>query len=209
MLYQRLFRIGLLFPVCLGCLLFVDIQPVQAQAIRQVTDFKGDYSGTSGIDDAGTIIVGASCSDPFGTNPDHAWQIIKWELPGGTRSQLTDFPGGVGYGTGASITDDGQVIAFSAAADPFGQNHDLGRELFLMQSDGTGLIQLTDDAILGGGEAYYPAISGSGNRIVFQTLADGHDNLLRRRLAVGQIKILEAYYFQIDRGSLEFVALCE
>ena len=139
--------------------------PSHAQVIRQLTDYKTDGFSGYWIDDGGNLAVAVSKADPQGTNPEHAYQIIKWELPSGTRTQVTSFAGGVN--SAVTITDDGQTIAFDSTADPIGQNPDRGSELFLIQSDGSGLVQLTSSTSYADGDVWSPVISGSGNRVLF------------------------------------------
>jgi Tol biopolymer transport system component len=147
------------------CSMVMTLLPAQAQVLRQLTDLNRDGFAAWGVDDGGGTAVAVWKGDPLGTNPDHAYQIFKWALPGGSAVQLTSFPAGV-HRT-VSITDDGQWLVFDSAADPLEQNGDGTVELFLMRADGTDITQLTDDDVLGGGGAECPMISGSGNRVLF------------------------------------------
>jgi Tol biopolymer transport system component len=139
--------------------------PGHAQILRQLADLDPDGFFGWAVDDDGTTAVAVWKGDPLGTNPDHVYQIFKWELPGGALTQLTSFPEGLTRNV--SITDDGEWIVFDSRADPVQQNGDGSPELFLVRSDGTDITQLTNDDLLGGGIAECPAISGSGNRVLF------------------------------------------
>lgn len=75
--------------------------------------------------------------------------------------------------TDVSVSDDGAWLAVVSRSDPVGQNHDLSYELFLISSDGTSIVQLTNDPALNGGSFIRTAkISGSGNRILFRANTD-------------------------------------
>jgi len=151
-------RLGFALLLCLAL-------PADAQVIHQLTDVKTNgFNNDYAVDDAGTVMVSVSNSDPFGTNPDHSFQIFKWTLPGGAGAQITNFPGGVNGSV--SISDDGLTVVFDASSDPAGQNNDRSTELFQMQSDGTGLVQLTAVGP-GDGAVRRPVLSGSGNRVLF------------------------------------------
>ena len=69
----------------------------------------------------------------------------------------------------ARITRDGTRIVFMSDMDPFGTNSDGGYEIFRMQTDGTGLVQVTN---IPSGSASSPSITADGNTIVFDSGAD-------------------------------------
>lgn len=145
-------------------------ESIHAQVIRPLTDLKTDDSSSATIDDAGTVVFALSKTDPVGSNPLHANQIFKWTLPGGSASQVGNFRRGA---TDVSVSDDGAWLAVVSRSDPVGQNHDLSYELFLISSDGTSIVQLTNDPALNGGSLIRTAkISGSGNRILFRADTD-------------------------------------
>lgn len=160
----------------------------QAQVVRQVTDLKTDVSikSDAALDDAGTFVVARSSADPFGSNPRHAFQIVKWDAASGLGSQLGDFPEGA---DSVSVSDDGQWIAFVSAADPLGQNHDESEELFVMHPDGTAPAQLTSDPVPNSGSVIAALICGSGSRVVFVANID----------PLGSNPAHVEQYFAIDR----------
>jgi Tol biopolymer transport system component len=150
--------------------------PAEAQLLRQVTDMKTSDAASPALDDAGTIVYAAACADPFATNSRHAYQIMKWDAVTGSGSQLTSYPEGVSEGqdgatwSGAysvSISDDGQWVAFVSRANLTGQNHDESPEAFVMLSDGSQILQLSNDSALNAYSVLSLAISGSGNRVAF------------------------------------------
>jgi Tol biopolymer transport system component len=158
-------RVSTLAAVMAVCSVTLICAPTQAQILRRLTDLNpGAFVGWS-VEDDGSTAVAVWRGDPLGTNPDHAFQIYKWELPGGAMTQLTSFPDGVRRSV--SMTDDGEWVVFDSAADPLQQNGDGTVELFLMRSDGSDITQLTNDDTLGGGRAECPMITGSGNRVLF------------------------------------------
>ena len=121
--------------------------PLPAQTIRQLTDARPDGWRSEDLSDDGTIVVAAWRADPLGTNPEHVYQVFKWEMPANVPVQLTSFEASV---EDVSITDDGQWISFESVADPLELNADGSHELFIIRSDGSDLQQMTDDTLLGG-----------------------------------------------------------
>ncbi|RMG42578.1 MAG: hypothetical protein D6718_13730 [Acidobacteria bacterium] len=142
----------------------------RGQVVRQITDEKTVAAGPGALDDAGTTLFTGSTDDPLGTNPDHAAQIFRFPAAGGPPVQLTFAPrGAAGL---VSVSDDGQWVAFASPADLTGSNHDQSAELFVMRSDGTGLVQLTSDPAVNGGSVTAAMISGDGSRIAFVSNSD-------------------------------------
>ena len=77
------------------CLAMWTSGPAEGQVLRRLTDLNpDDFAGWS-VDDAGSTAVAAWRGDRLGTNPDHVYQIFRWELPGGVVTQLTDLPEGL------------------------------------------------------------------------------------------------------------------
>ncbi|MCJ7821821.1 MAG: hypothetical protein MUQ26_01850, partial [Armatimonadetes bacterium] len=73
------------------------------------------------------------------------------------------------YSGSPSVNAAGSVVAFESEADLAGGNADKSREVFVINSDGTGLQQLTTDAAL---SSCHPVISADGSVMVFQSMAD-------------------------------------
>jgi len=168
--------------VVFGAVLFA-ADSAHAQVIRPLTDLKTDsldtrrpsekfgaYRTGFSIDAAGTTVFAGSTADPFGANPLHATQIVRWTVPGGTASQVGSFNRGV-LPT-VSVSDDGAWLATISTSDPMSQNHDQSLELFLLSSDGVTIVQLTNDPALNAGSVLSATISGSGNRILFRADTD-------------------------------------
>jgi Tol biopolymer transport system component len=134
-----------------------------AQTIRQITDFRAERFGEYAIDGSGANVVVVTTADPFGSNPSHALQAVRWS-GAGVGSPLTGFGGLL---ESISVSDDGQWIAFGSIADPLGENPDRRIELFLQSADGSVLRQLTDRPAPDNASLRTVAIAGSGNRIAF------------------------------------------
>ena len=160
--------------ICLVLGLLAVLTGVKAQVVRQFTDITNDGFRGSSLDDTGTTVVMSLMADPFGVNPTHRGQVVVWTLADGSGSPVTTFP--LGISGSPSVTDDGLQIAFVSLEDPVGQNPNGSLELFLIGSDGSGLVQLTDDATNGAGSVSSPYISGSGNRILFSGTIDPGGN---------------------------------
>src|SRR5262245_46688149 len=141
--------------LALALILLAASAPARAQLVRTLTDSKTSDAGTPALDDAGTIVYSSTCADPFGGNTRHASQIMHWDAISSTGSQLTSYAEGVTEGQdilvwsgsySVSISDDGQWVAFISRANLTGQNHDESPEAFVMQSDGTQILQLSNDS---------------------------------------------------------------
>jgi Tol biopolymer transport system component len=148
----------------LGAVCLVTI--VQAQVVRQLTDYRAPGFNGAAIDDAATVVFTVSTTDQFGTNPENSIQLLEWSFPGPVGSQAGTFADGVAD-VPVSVTDDGTQVVFVSPSDPVGENHDGSLELFLMTSDGSSVVQITHAPLPGAGSVREGAISGSGNRVAF------------------------------------------
>lgn len=164
-----------------GVVLALISSEASAGVVRQVVK-KGPSESHSApvLDASGATLFVASRSDPFGTNPGHHAQALRWDLPATSGIQVGVLDRGLLEGSSSSkfksrpisITDDGQIVVLVSDSDPLGTNHDRSRELFRMQSDGTGIQQLTDTPQLGLGAVVDAAIAGGGSRIVYRASTD-------------------------------------
>jgi Tol biopolymer transport system component len=66
------------------------------------------------------------------------------------------------------FTRDGTRVVFESNMNPFRTNPDGGREIFRIQADRTGLVQVTN---IPSGDASTPSITADGNTIVFYSSA--------------------------------------
>lgn len=140
----------------------------RGSVVRQLSHTLGGYPRPGVLDDAGTMVITNAPVDPLGGNPQHKWQIFKFDPVTGAAQQLGNFRQGVADTPFAvSVSDDGQWIAFISSSDPTGQNHDASPEAFVMKVDGTALLQITDDPAPNAGSVASLAMSGSGNRVVY------------------------------------------
>src|SRR5262249_3251265 len=112
-------------------------------------------------------------TNQLGGNPEHRYQIFRFDAATGAGQQITNFPKGVSNRSLAvSVSDDGQWIAFISRADPVGQNHDASAEIFIMHPDGSGIVQLTNDPSVTAVGVDAVVLSGSANRVVFLSRAN-------------------------------------
>jgi len=145
--------------------------PASADGIvRQLTSETTTLAAPGALDDAGTVVFTGASADLLGTNPDHAFQLWRFDPTTAAAAQVSDDPRG--FAAVVSVSDDGQWLAFPSPADPLGSNHDRSLELFVMRSDGTQLAQLTDDPAPNSGSVATVAISGDGSRIAFTSNTD-------------------------------------
>ncbi|HJQ99414.1 MAG TPA: hypothetical protein VJ826_13960 [Candidatus Polarisedimenticolaceae bacterium] len=137
-----------------------------AQVVRLQLDAPAETDTSASLDTSGSVVYTVSTGNPFGTNPGHRKQIFRWNPGTGAGTQVTSYEEGV---ESVSVSGDGTWLAFVSNGDLLGTNHDESPELYVMQSNGTGLTQLTSFSLLprpfrGVARA---VISGSANRIVF------------------------------------------
>ncbi len=137
----------------------------EAGTVTQLTDLKTGIAGPGALDDAGTTVYTGSSTDQLGTNPRHAYQIFKFDAVTGAGTQVTSTARGVT--PLVSVSDDGVWLAFVSPSDLTGGNHDLSPELYVMQSNGTQLTQLTSDPAVNAGSVSAATIAGNGLKIAF------------------------------------------
>jgi Tol biopolymer transport system component len=136
--------------------------------LRQLTSDPTYDSLPNSMNAAGSVIALDSQADLTGGNPEHWYQIFVVNSDGTGLRQLTS---GHSHSWLASMSADGSVIAFESEADLTGGNPDYSFEVFVINSDGTGLRQLThcSDAAYRSEE---PSISGDGSLVGFDSTAD-------------------------------------
>jgi Tol biopolymer transport system component len=151
----------------------------RAQSIDQLTDFANTVSGPAALLDDGTLAYAGASVDPSGDNHVNRHQIFRFDTANGTAVRLTDFNYGVipvsldlTVTTVVGVSDDGLWIAFVSPSDPLGTNHDHSPELFVMDSNGGSLAQLTSDPLPNAGSVSRISFAGSGNRVAFVSTSD-------------------------------------
>ena len=162
--------------------------------VRQLTFSTGSYSQHVSISPLGTRVVFASNVDLVpGQNADGNSEIFTVHVDGTGLTQLTHTSGGDPDNFGGcahpSYSPSGQKILFSSERDLIpGGNTGGNHALFLMNADGTDLVQLADttggwDGSLGaGGRVVFssgfdlvPGENADGNLELFTMLLDGTD----------------------------------
>ena len=114
----------------------------------------------------GTVVVFQSAVNLAGLNPNEISQIFAVDGDGGNLRQVTD---GTFSGNDLSLSADGSKIAFVSDANPLGNNPDGNSEIFVINTDGSGLAQVTITSVWDNAE---PRISNDGSRIAFVSEAD-------------------------------------
>ncbi len=161
----------MVLPVCLAVLGTPSVAlPALAGTVVQITDDRTSVAGPGALDDAGTALFTGTSADVAGVNPDHTFQVVRFDPLTGAASQVT----GARKGTAAlvSVSDDGQWLAFTSPANLTGQNPDESLELFVISADGSVVTQLTDDPAPNAGSVGTVAISGDGSRVAFVANTD-------------------------------------
>jgi Tol biopolymer transport system component len=124
--------------------------------------------------DNGMWIAYFSPLDPFGANADNSREIFVVDIDGNGHAQLTD---SLADSMEPDISDDGSLVAFASRADLIpGSNADGSYEVFVANTDGTGILQITGSADDSGtytsGAPGALEISGFGSYVVFGSDAD-------------------------------------
>jgi Tol biopolymer transport system component len=124
--------------------------------------------------DDGRVVAFESVADPFGTNADGSQEVYVINVDGTGHMQLT---AAAGNSYTPRISDDGAWIAIASRADLVaGQNADGGLEVFVVSSDGTTTMQVTqtdqDSGAFGSGTPGSLDISGSGTIVAFASSAN-------------------------------------
>jgi len=110
-------------------------------SLVQVTALEDDAYDISVSDDGGTIAF-VSAADPLGANPDGSAEVFLADGDGGSMVQLTNHPAGGNAGNAVLAGGAGKVL-FSSTGDLTGSNPSGHLQLFVIGTDGTGLLQLT------------------------------------------------------------------
>ena len=126
------------------------------------------------LSDDGMLIAYESSLDPFGANADNSSEIFVIAIDGNGHAQLTDTSAD---SVTPDITDDGTLVAFTSRGDLVaGGNADGSYEVFVANTDGTAMVQVTNSADNSGtytsGAPGALEIAGIGNYVVFGSDAD-------------------------------------
>jgi Tol biopolymer transport system component len=140
--------------------------------LRQLTQERdarfASFSGRISRD--GMRIAFVSTENLLGTNADHSMELFTIRPDGTGLRQLTFFADPTFIDFPISISDDGSKVVFDANANPLGTNADLLSEVFSINTDGTGLAQITNT--VDGTDSFFPSIRGDGSEVVFFSPAD-------------------------------------
>jgi len=118
----------------------------------------------------GSKVAFESSADLTGGNPDGSYEIFVINTDGTGLVQLSNDPVGGGNTISfPSLSADGSKVAFESGADLTGGNADNSGEIFVMNTDGTGLVQLTSAP---GRDSRYPSLSADGTKVAFSSSAD-------------------------------------
>jgi hypothetical protein len=125
--------------------------------------------GPPSVSNDGQFVVFSSSLDLTGGNGDGNYEVFLLELPG-TFTQVTSTTGSGPTGIlndGPVVSGNGQVVAFSSAADLLGTNADGSVEVYTWQPS-TGFQQITDTLTSNG----FPSINGSGTALAHLSSSD-------------------------------------
>jgi len=139
---------------------------------EQLTSFEEGVLFVSVTDD-GQWLAFVSNGDLTGANHDESAEVFVMHPDGSGLAQLTNDVSLAGDGaTTAKISGSGNRVAFASDVDPLGTNPGRTPHLFVVERDGTNLVQLGES--ISGGNSSYPrsAISDDGNRVAFLTIAN-------------------------------------
>lgn len=115
----------------------------------------------------GSQVVFSSNANPDGDNADGNTELFLAPADGSqSATQLTDTV--TGQSLRASVSASGRIL-FESSANPTGGNSDGNVEMFVINSDGNGLTQLTSTL---GGTNGFGRIAANNSRAVFQSNVD-------------------------------------
>lgn len=132
-------------------------------SVTQITNNVTVYGPTIGSDDTSVFFI--SDSNPTGGNPSLLSQVFKMNVDGTGISQLTSATSGFNAGP-AVVSASDNVVVFSSTADLVGQNADGSGEIYRMNPDGSGLMQLSHGSS-NTYYSYYPRVDAAGVWVVF------------------------------------------
>ena len=121
------------------------------------------------------VVFTSNCDLVAGGNTDQNAELFYMNTDGTGLKQLTFTTGGLGV-YNCALSGSGDQIVFAADRDLIsGQNSDLNAEIFLIHSDGSGLIQLThstggDPENFGGNS--HPRLDPMGRKVTFSSDRD-------------------------------------
>ena len=140
-------------------------------ALSQVTQLPaGKSAGRNQMDGAGTRVYYESDGNPLGTNNDGSGELFGINTDGTGVRQYTSCVSAIGAFSGyPEVSDNGAKIAFASVCNLTGGNADQGGEIFLVNPDGTGLVQLTTAPSANPFEryVYWPRLDATGTWVVF------------------------------------------
>ena len=119
------------------------------------------------ISEDGSLIAFTSYGDLAGDDPAGSPEVFVIRPDGTGLRRVTNSPGGGSDVT--SISGDGSLISFHSDGDPSGENPEWNREVFIVNSDGSQVHQITSSTW---GMSGNPSISADGAMIAFVSNAD-------------------------------------
>lgn len=127
--------------------------------------------GGISLSDDGLTYAFVSREDLTGQNPDGGYEIYVASADGTTIVQITERPFDASPRVFLELAGSGGQLLYIDQTDPLGTNPDELDQLFMADSDGTGLVQLTD--VTDSAATFCGStISDDGQRIVFGHRAD-------------------------------------
>lgn len=132
----------------------------------------GSVSGPVIAADNQTIVYAAG-GDPLGTNADGTTEIFRINADGSGLAQLTS--DATENASRPALASDGSRVVFDSTSNVTGGNPDASSEIFAVQLDGTGLVQLTASPTPdpeNPPSSRAPRIDATGTWIAFESNAD-------------------------------------
>jgi Tol biopolymer transport system component len=138
----------------------------RTENFTQITDTGGGATNSSPSIDAGaTRIAFHSNANIGGGNPDGSTEIYFFDIAAGTFTQVTDTMAGT-FSLAPSINANGTRIAFESDGNINGLNPDGNREIWLFDTVGGTITQITDTI---GDFSANAAINGAGTLVAFRS----------------------------------------
>lgn len=144
----------------------VYISATDGSTVSQVTSVDSFFAINPVISGNGSVVAFLSEADlEAGSNPNNEMRIFRVNVDGSGLAQVS---GDGVIPTSISLSNDGSTIAFEGVGDPVAMNADGSREIFVINTDGSGLTQVS----MSDSDSFEPKISGDGSLVVFSSRGD-------------------------------------
>lgn len=142
--------------------------------LTQISNFTSMFPEALSLADGGSRVAFEGSGDPFGTNADGTDEIFVMDVDGNNLTQITATSG---FSYDPKLSDNGSLVAFTTQAEVFaGGNPDGNYEMYVAQTDGSAIVQITNNdensGTFSNGAPGAFNISGNGSIVIFGSRGD-------------------------------------